>query len=229
VSAVFIITLVLLSGIAYTIYRKQRRHAPGSDRELYAVAPRALFAPDEARESDQDEPPASNATTEAERRDVLLARATQGDLSALLDAQASGHPALYNDTLGALILRAETSWEELNALADFVCARDTLRGSLELSRGFSRAFDGSTDVASAARALHLAALSDDPEEFARVIEIIVGWWRAGKLPSLSAEDLRALVEGEFWVMSAQARASGAAFVVKQMIGALREELSARAQ
>lgn len=226
-SAVFIITLVLLAGIAYTIYRRQQRHASGSDDELYAALPRPLFATHDAEESARQTLLALAETKEHDSRHAMLERAAQGDLSSLTNSQQSDDPALYRDVLGALVLRVESLPEEMNALVEFVCANDNLRGSVELSRAYGNKLTDWSNAASVARGLHLAALSDDAGEFARVLDQLIAAWRARELPTLSAEDLRALVESEFWVMNAEARASGAAFVVKQLIAALREASAAR--
>jgi hypothetical protein len=223
VSFVFFITLLLLAAIAYTIYRKQQ-HASGSDYELRAAPPRTLFG--EVGASDQ-ETAAESAAARDDERASLFARSGQGDLSALTDAHATGDASLYGSLLDASVKRAQSSAEDLRALAAFVAGSQDLRGGIRLSQAFSRQWEQAPDAASTARALHLAALSDDAEEFARVVEQAINLWREGRLTGLGAEDLRALVESEFWVLSAEARASGAGFVLKQKLTAVRAELTAR--
>lgn len=235
-SPVFIITLVLLAAIAYTIYHKQRQYDDGPPYELRGAEPRTLFAARDADEPEhdaQDEqgraalPAPAEGSAAVPARAALLERAAQGDLDALADARRLGDQASYDETLAALVGWAGGSRERVDALAEFVCRGENLRGSTGLSRAFSGVFEESADAASTARALHLAALSDDAEEFSRVLDEIVRLRREAKLPALSSEDLRALVESQFWVLSASARASGAAFVLKQKIAALRNEPSAR--
>lgn len=230
-SPVFITTLVLLAAITYTIYRTQRRRHHDSHYELRGPAPRPLFAEHGAHEhaalEEQSSPPARDEGSAADARAALLGRAARGDLAALSDAGQLSNPAVYDEALAALLGWAGESRERLSALAEFVCAGENLRASVSLSRAFAVVWEESPDAASAARALHLAALSDDAGEFSRALDEVVGLWRAGKLQALSAEDLRALVESQFWVLSAPSRASGAAFVLKQKIAALRDELAAR--
>lgn len=225
-SAVFIITLVLLAAIAYTIYRKQQPDA-AHGYELPPTLPRNLFGANPAPETNDAAQRTHDEQARAEQRATLLARAAEGDCEALTDAARLTDANAYGATLDALMKWAESSPERLHALAAFVSHDKELRASVELSQMFSRAWAESPDKASTARALHLAAVSDDAGEFARVVDSCVQLWRAGRLGSLSADDLRALVEGEFWLMNSAARSSGAAFVLKQIIAGLRAELVAR--
>jgi hypothetical protein len=126
-----------------------------------------------------------------------------------------------------LVKRAQSSAEELRALSAFVAESRDLRGGVGLSQAFSRQWEQAPDAASTARALHLAALGDDAGEFARVVEQAINLRREGRLSGLGAEDLRALVESEFWVLTAEARASGAGFILKQKLAAVRDELTTR--
>jgi hypothetical protein len=103
-----------------------------------------------------------------------------------------------------------------------------LRGGVELSRAYVRLWEAAPDPASTARALHLAALSDDAAEYERVIEVALRLRREGRLHATGDEELRALFDSEFWVMCTEARASGAAFVLKQKLAALRAGLASRA-
>lgn len=225
-SAVFIITLVLLAAIAYTIYRKQQPDA-AHGYELPPTLPRNLFGANPAHEIGNAAQRTHDEQARAEQRATLLARAAQGDCEALADAARLMDATVYAATLEELMKWAESSPERLRALAAFISHDKELRASVQLSRAFSRVWEQSPDKASTARALHLAALSDDAGEFARVVEGCVQLWRAGRLGSMSADDLRALVEGEFWLMNSEARATGAAFVLKQIIAGLRAELAAR--
>ncbi|MDT7602241.1 MAG: hypothetical protein QOF61_238 [Acidobacteriota bacterium] len=220
-SAVFFITLFLLAAIAYTIYRQQQRQASVYDYELRAAHPRSLFSA-----GDADEEAAATgilAAPAAERRATLLRRAAEGDCTALADAPLADDAKLYRATLDELVKWSKSSPDKLQALAEVVATGENLRGSVELSQTFSRLWEQSPDTISTARMLHLAALSDDAAEFARVVELAVRYRREDRLSAISAEDLRALVESEFWVLSQAARASGAAFVLKQQLAALRQE------
>jgi hypothetical protein len=226
VSPVFLITLLLLAAIAYTIYRKQRQYGATPERELYPAPPRSLFP--EGGEAAPDAPPAPARRSETDARAALVERASRGDLDALAEARRGGGAEVYRETLAALTRWAQASDENLRALAARVASDETLRGSVELSRAYSRLWESAPDPASTARALHLAALSDDAAEYGRVMEVAVGLRRAGRAPVAGDEELRALLDSEYWVMSSEARASGAAFVVKQQLAVLRAGLAARA-
>jgi hypothetical protein len=51
-------------------------------------------------------------------------------------------------------------------------------------------------------------------------------WRAAKLGDISPVELRALFDGEFWVLSSRSRSSGAGFVLKRTLDGARRELEA---
>ena len=223
-SPVFLITLLLIAAIAYTIYRKERQHGATPERELPAATPRSLFP--EGVEVGRADSHTLAAASDAETRSALLERAAHGDLTALADSP-SGGAEFYQDVLAALLRWSQSSPENLKTLAAHVASGETSRGSVELSRAYSRQWEDSPETASTALALHLAALSDDAAEFARVAEVALRLRREGRVPA-GDEELRALFDSEFWVMSPQARASGAAFVLKQQLSALRPELAPRA-
>jgi hypothetical protein len=225
VSFVFIITLFLLAAIAYTIYRKQQQHATVSDYELSPMRPRPLF--DASVEDDRTSVPVDSIPAETDSRARLLARAALGDYTSLADARRTGDAAVYDSTLGELLRWAESSPECVQALAAFVLEHQELRGNVELSQAFSLLWEQSPDAASTARALHLAALSDDAVDFGRVVELAFRLRREERLATVSAKDLCALVESEFWMLSKEARASGAGFVFKQKLVALRAEFATR--
>jgi hypothetical protein len=82
------------------------------------------------------------------------------------------------------------------------------------------------DRGSTTRALHLAALTDDPDIYRGAVESALPLWRAGKLGDISAIELRALFDGEFWVLSSRSRSSGAGFVLKRTLDGARRELEA---
>ena len=51
----------------------------------------------------------------------------------------------------------------------------------------------------------------------------------GRLEGLGAEDLRALFEAEYWLLSSEAKRSGAGFVLKQKLADVRRRLAAGAR
>jgi hypothetical protein len=73
-----------------------------------------------------------------------------------------------------------------------------------------------------------AALSDDADVYQGAVEQALRFWREGKLSDVSAIELRALFDGEFWILSSRTRSSGAGFVLKRTLDSARRELEAAA-
>ena len=226
-SVLFIITLALLAAIAYTIYRRQQSYTHDA-RELEPVRGRSLFV----EEGWSAQPPALHAQTETggeAERAALLARAAAGDESTLAEARRLNDPGLYRTVINLLVKACASSTEKLETLAASVSADDASRARVELAEAYRRVWERSPDAPSTARALHLAALADDAVSFGAVVEAAARLRREGLLQTLGAAELNALVESEYWVLSAEARASGQGFVLKQMIAALRAESSGRGE
>ena len=87
-----------------------------------------------------------------------------------------------------------------------------------------RAFQQSPNRNSTTKLLHIAALADDAKNFGRAIELVLLSWRDGNLSDLSAADLQALINSEYWVLSSRTRTSGAGFVLKQTLSDANREL-----
>jgi hypothetical protein len=77
---------------------------------------------------------------------------------------------------------------------------------------------------SAAKLLHVAAQTDDAKTFGRAIELVLMSWRDHSLADVSAKDLQALFNSEYWVLSSRSRTSGAGFVLKQTLSDANREL-----
>ena len=87
-----------------------------------------------------------------------------------------------------------------------------------------RAFQSSPDRHSTTKLLHVSALSDDPKNYGRAIELVLLSWRDGSLSDLSAKDLQALINSEYWVLSSPSRTTGAGFVLKETLSNANREL-----
>lgn len=226
-SVLFIVTVLLLAAVAYRIFRKQQElNSYRAERELYPSQPRSLF--DQTPDTGEVERQAAEdvARVADELRTSLLTRAAEGDYTALADATRAGDKSLYGAVLAESLDWANASEDNLYALASFV-ASDTgeLRGSAELARAYQQIWERAPDRAGVARLLHLAALSDDPETFGAAVTAAARALHEGRLTNLAGEDLRALAESEFWVLSTESRTSGAGFVLKQRLASLRQELA----
>lgn len=87
-----------------------------------------------------------------------------------------------------------------------------------------RAFQQSPNRNSTTRLLHVAALSDDAKTYGRAIELVLMSWRDGSLSDLSAKDLQALINSQYWELSSRTRTSGAGFVLKETLSNANREL-----
>lgn len=87
-----------------------------------------------------------------------------------------------------------------------------------------RAFQQSPDRTSTAKLLHVAAQTDDAKTYGRAIELVLMSWRDHSLADISAKDLQALFNSEYWVLSSRSRTSGAGFVLKQTLARANREL-----
>ena len=154
----------------------------------------------------------------------LLERARAGDKSALIDAQESGDAQLYDRILNEFIQQIDSD-AALLSLMSFVAQND-LRVNGLLAEAALASWKKSPSREGTAKALHFAALSDDADLCRQAIELTLEFWREGKLANVSPEELRALFDGEFWILSSRSRSSGAGFVLKQTLADARRELEA---
>lgn len=101
---------------------------------------------------------------------------------------------------------------------------DELEARKALAEEFIAAWQVSPDRVSTAKMLHLAALADDAEIFNTAVETALKEWQRGSVPDLSAAELQALFNSEFWILSSAARSSGAGFVLKRTLSRARRDL-----
>ena len=221
--AFLFISLFLLAavGIGLWFATKPRRISTALPNNTFAETPpgRALFANEEAA--------AEFAAAEAERlaaeaRAALLLRAHSGDVSVLVEVQTDA--ALYRAALDALTDQANDE-VALQGLTQVVLQQADGMATPRLAqavmaRSASFAFN---DV------LRVAALSGDAACYQQAVEAVLTNWQAGELPRLTAAQLSESIESEYWLLSSEARASGAGFMLKQKLVAVRRELAAVAQ
>ena len=74
--------------------------------------------------------------------------------------------------------------------------------------------------------LHVAALADDASIYQLATETVYQFWRDRKLSGVNADELRQLVESEFWILTPSVRNSGAGFVLKRKLAQFRRQLAA---
>lgn len=222
-SAILIISVFLLFVASFAILRTKRSRSKEVAGELPAgLSPRGLFdvpARDEAT---------SRESAEQTRRDALRARAERGDLLALAEALAAGNGALYRFVLDGLVGHASGDAARVRELAAHIARGRNLRASPELAELLLGEWRVEPTPASTAELLRVSALSDDAGTYGRAVNEVLQHWEGGRLAGLGAEKLRALFEAEYWLLSSEAKRSGAGFVLKQKLADVRRRLAAGA-
>jgi hypothetical protein len=228
VSAILIISVFLIVVASFAILRTKRPPSTrGAEQLPPGLTPRGLFG-DTAdlyplEEGAEEESPAKALAG------ALRARAESGDLEALADARASGDTSLYRFVLDGLVGRAVGSPGDLRALAAHIARGDGLRSSPALAEMLLGEWRSDPSPASTAELLRISALSDDAGTFGLVVSEVLQAWEEGRLTGVGAEELRALFEGEYWLLSSEAKRSGAGFVLKQKLADVRRRLASRAR
>jgi hypothetical protein len=218
---VLITSFLLLAAISYAIYRRQRVSSGESEGRVLQPPPaRGLFSEDYSNADAEARLKEAEKQASA-RREALLERAAQGDKATLQDA--SDDAALYTEVLNALVERAD-SYKKLFALVSYIERSERLRVNVKLAERFLDTWKASPESRSTPIVLHIAATADNASLYQRAIETAYAFWRGGQLPNISAEELRVLFDGEYWMLSGDVRNSGAGFVLKQKLASIRLEL-----
>lgn len=165
---------------------------------------------------------ATVATTQ--QRAEVLGRARNGDKSTLPEALNLADAQLYEEALNLLVTNADSD-PKLLSLVSYV-TRNEFRVNQNLAASQLAAYRRAPDRNSTAKTLHIAALCDDAVVYHSAVEAVLEFWRAGQLTSVSATELRSILDGEFWVLSSATRSSGAGFLLKRTLANARRELEA---
>ena len=215
-TAIFIIGLLAVPLFFWAL------RAKGSGANLLPPPepPRGLFSDKDGFES-AVLPPAEPDERE-NLRHLLSERAKAGDKTALLEAHALGDRKFYDELLDQLTLNADRG-PTLLELSSYV-TRNELPVNRKLAEALISSWKVSPGRSSTATTLHLTALADDAELYQSTVEATLQFWRQGLLADVSAAELRALFDGEFWVLSARTRGSGAGFILKRKLASVRREL-----
>ena len=213
------VAILLLFGIGAYFWQKP---AEGNSVKVLPPAPnsRGLFDAESSTEADDTEHQALIFQQRAE----LIKQARNGDRGTLDKAHLIGDPDLYDRVLAELVQFSDSD-PKLLSLLSFI-SQNELPVNRSLAEAVLTSWRTAPDRGSTARALHFAALSDDADIYRGAVEGALQLWRAGKLGDISAIELRALFDGEFWVLSSRSRSSGAGFVLKRTLDGARRELEA---
>jgi hypothetical protein len=221
-----ITSLVILAFLAAAAYFWQKPASPTKTEFLTPPPGRGLFidgTPEAAALVAAEAE--SEAIANAERRRTeLLDRAQGGEKSTLQEAQTTGDVVLYDEVLNSLVAVADSE-SALLSLASYITRHD-LRVNSKLAERFVDSCKSVRDRNATAKMLHLAALSNDAAVYQKAVETALDLWRSGSLSEVSPAELRAILEGEFWLLSSHARSSGAGFLLKRTLSTARRELEA---
>lgn len=168
---------------------------------------------------------AEKEASHSTRRTNLLQRAVEGDRKVLDEAQAAGDANLYDEVLDALAGHADSD-PRLLSLISYIARSESLIVNRALALRFIESWQRAPDRNATATMLHVAALSGDASTYQQAIETAAQGLRDRRVPSLTAAELRQLVESEYWILPAHSRTSGAGFALKQTMARLRRELAA---
>ncbi len=219
----FLITSILLLGLlAISIYFWQKPSKPVGNLELPPPErPRGLFDHD-ASDMAAHQLTAVTETDTRLKKDSLIERAGQGEKNVLQEAYQLRDHEFYSEILNVLVDKAE-SVPEVVSLVSYVTQHE-LPVSEKLAVSFIESSKRALNRASTAKMLHIAALSDNAETLKSAVDVALNSWREGNLPDVSAIELEALFNGEFWVLSSRTRSSGAGFLLKRTLASARREL-----
>jgi len=181
--------------------------------------PRGLFSEQDNFES-AVLPPASDPDEFERKRRSLIERAKGGDETAL--HEAVGDQKFYDELLNQLTAKADST-AKLLALVSYI-TRNEWRVNRKLAEAIIDSWKSAPDRTSTPKTLHITALADDADLYSSTVETALSYWRQGLLADVSAAELRALFDGEFWVLSARTRSSGAGFILKRKLASARREL-----
>jgi hypothetical protein len=218
----FITAVAIIAVLGIGLYFWQRP-TPDDYADVLPPQPnaRGLFAEEFAIT-----PKTEQLALEANRQEKLIKEARSGERSALTEARRIGDGGFYDRVLTELV-ECSDSEPKLLALMSYV-TQNNLPANRSLADAVIASWQQTPDRSGTAKALHFAALSDDPDVFRQAVESALQLWREAKLSDISAIELRALFDGEFWVLSSRSRSSGAGFVLKRTLEDARRELEAAA-
>ena len=211
-------SLVILGFLVLAIYLLQRPTAAQDDRLLTPPEHRSLFS--DQVQSIQLEDGSENSSAQ---RAEIIARAKVGAHTLLLEAKALGDASFYEQVLD--LLTAGATPPQLLSLASYIVRHD-LPVNKTLAEKFVELWREAPDRESTAKMLHLAALSDNADTYRSAVASALNYHRNGKLSTITKDELKAIIEGEYWLLSSNTRSSGAGFVLKQTLTNARRELEA---
>lgn len=222
----FLITfLVIIGFLAAAIYFWQRP-VSGDETPLLPPSrhPAGLFSDNGVEEKPAAEAQDLLRTALLQRQSALKMRAKEGDKSTLKEGSEIGDPDFYAELLDLLVIEADSE-PKLLALISYV-TRLSLPVNRKLAERCIQSWQSTPERNSTAKMLHVAALTDNAEIYNLAVDEAVRAWRQRRLTGMSGLELRAVLEGEFWILSSRTRNSGRGFLLKRTLANARRELDA---
>ena len=228
-NTILFISLLLIAATAIALrYSTGQGTKPETSRQLPASQFYGLFAKRHAEEAkalvEED-----IGLREDAKRQQLLARAAEGELTTLSDAHALNDAQFYKQVLQAVFTQADDNPKVLQSIAEHIVASQELRSSSEFAETMINLWSNSSSVGgqcSLANMFYLAGLADDAAVFKRAINAALTLWRDGRIEKASVKEFLATVESAYWLMASEVRTSGSGFLLKQAIADVRRELAA---
>lgn len=224
--AILMILIITLAAAVFAVLGL--RYALSDNKQERVLPPpdaRGLFF-DPASENDAAHRVQKKSVNPSIQREQLIERARQGDLASLSDARALNDVRLYDEALDALIEQASGRQESFSALVNYIAKSDELRANAELVERVLESWKAAPARQSTVEMLHIAALSNDAVTYQKTVKEVLGFWQDRRLTDMSAEELLALVESEYWILASEARLGGAGFALKRMLADVRRKLAA---
>jgi hypothetical protein len=221
---ILIILGLMLAAAAFvlTVHHYNRALPEPKAQPSLPPVPAGLF--DDPEPEDRADPRKARA---AKQRARLLELAAQRDLAALAEAHATGDVKVYDEILNAWI-DAAARQDDLASLVTHIAKSNGLRANPRLAEQVMETWKRAPDQRSTVQMLHVAALADDMETYAKAVALTLAAWRDGQLAKVKPQALLALIESQYWVLATEARRGGAAFALKRQLAIARRELAAAA-
>jgi len=213
---ILIVLALVLAGIGLAWLPNRRLPGRSSQFNFSERPPNSLFG--------NDVPVVSRPDASVERQ-AVLARALEGDQTALAQARKMNDARLYDSVLNALVEQTASCQQDFDALVKRILENGDLPANAILAERVIEQYKASPDRGRTARTVHLAALSNDAAIFEKAVETIMQLWSEGRIPEVTAKELRELFESEYWVLGEEARQAGPGFTLRQRLAEVRRQLA----
>jgi hypothetical protein len=216
----FLFISATAASVAFFVSRRKEL-PPTPPQETFNPPPtyRSLFEPDEEelRQWQKEQNEKAQAEKEAELRLDLLNRAEKSDLNSLLEAKVYGNARLYNEVFQILRQR------DADKLINFV-TQNGLTANADLVELSAKKLSGNPNLDNLLKHIHLSALTNSAEVFLNSIETARELREQKRLNEISDEKLIEVLESHYWLLAAEARVSGAGYLLKEKMASMRQEI-----